>query len=109
MPTRPRPSRCVRPRPKTSLLHVEDGQAPHVFGEVDLASAAWMVHPHAVYLHEGQQYFVQELDLEPQRRHAHPGGARLLHRTAAPDRGQPDRNTELRVRRYPGGGTKALR
>ena len=50
--------------PDNVLLHVEDGQAPHVLGEVDLASASWMVHPHAVYLHEGQQYFVQELNLE---------------------------------------------
>jgi DEAD/DEAH box helicase domain-containing protein len=49
--------------PQNILLHVEDGQVPHVLGEVDLASAAWMVHPHAVYLHEGQQYFVQDLNL----------------------------------------------
>jgi DEAD/DEAH box helicase domain-containing protein len=38
--------------------------APQVIGEVDLASAYWMVHPRAVYIHEGQQYFVHELDLE---------------------------------------------
>jgi DEAD/DEAH box helicase domain-containing protein len=31
-----------------------------------MASAPWMVHPRAVYLHEGQQYFVQELDLSKQ-------------------------------------------
>ena len=37
---------------------------PQVIGEVDLASAYWMVHPRAIYLHEGQQYFVDELDLE---------------------------------------------
>jgi DEAD/DEAH box helicase domain-containing protein len=49
--------------PENVLLHVEDGGPPRILGEVDLASAAWMVHPHAVYLHEGQQYFVQELDL----------------------------------------------
>ena len=49
--------------PENVLLQVEDGQRPRILGEVDLASAAWMVHPHAVYLHEGQQYFVQELDL----------------------------------------------
>ena len=49
--------------PENVLLHVEDGQAPHILGEVDLASAAWMVHPQAVYLHEGQQYFVQDLNL----------------------------------------------
>ncbi len=49
--------------PENVLLHVEDGQAPRLLGEVDLASAAWMVHPRAVYLHEGQQYFVQDLNL----------------------------------------------
>ncbi|HEY5158660.1 MAG TPA: DEAD/DEAH box helicase, partial [Anaerolineales bacterium] len=49
--------------PENVLLHVEDGQATHILGEVDLASAPWMVHPHAIYLHEGMQYFVQELNL----------------------------------------------
>lgn len=39
-------------------------ERPSAVGEVDLPSALWMVHPKAVYLHEGQQYFVQELDLE---------------------------------------------
>ena len=38
--------------------------APQVIGEVDLASAYWMVHPRAIYIHEGQQYFVHELNLE---------------------------------------------
>ena len=38
--------------------------APQVIGEVDIASAYWMVHPHAIYIHEGQQYFVHELNLE---------------------------------------------
>ena len=38
--------------------------APKIIGEVDLASAYWMVHPHAIYIHEGQQYFVHELNLE---------------------------------------------
>jgi DEAD/DEAH box helicase domain-containing protein len=49
--------------PENVLLHIEDGQAPRLLGEVDQASATWMVHPRAVYLHEGQQYFVQDLDL----------------------------------------------
>jgi DEAD/DEAH box helicase domain-containing protein len=49
--------------PANVVLHTEDDSGPHTIGEVDLASAVWMVHPHAVYLHEGQQYFVQELDL----------------------------------------------
>ncbi len=50
--------------PDNVVLQVEDGGGPRTLGEVDLASAAWMVHPRAVYLHEGQQYYVQELDLE---------------------------------------------
>lgn len=49
--------------PENVLLHVADGQAAHLLGEVDQASATWMVHPNAVYLHEGQQYFVQDLNL----------------------------------------------
>ena len=50
--------------PENIALHVEDGDNPHIIGEMDMASAPWMVHPHAVYLHEGQQYFVQELNFE---------------------------------------------
>ena len=38
--------------------------APQVIGEVDLASAYWLVHPRAIYIHEGQQYFVHDLNLE---------------------------------------------
>ena len=33
-------------------------------GTVDSESALWMVHPGAIYLHEAQQYFVKELNLE---------------------------------------------
>jgi DEAD/DEAH box helicase domain-containing protein len=50
--------------PENILLHVDEGQSPRVLGEVDLASAPWLVHPRAVYLHEGQQYYVQELNFE---------------------------------------------
>ncbi len=49
--------------PENVILHVEGGDRPVVIGEVDLESAPWMVHPRAVYLHEGQQYFVQDLNL----------------------------------------------
>jgi DEAD/DEAH box helicase domain-containing protein len=41
----------------------EDGR-PLTVGTVDGESAAWMVHPGAIYMHEGQQYFVQEYDAE---------------------------------------------
>ena len=47
-----------------SILIQTTGEQPHTIGEVDLASAAWMVHPQAVYMHEGQQYYVHSLDLE---------------------------------------------
>ena len=40
----------------------EDGR-PLTIGTVDGESAAWMVHPGAIYMHEGQQYFVQEFNL----------------------------------------------
>jgi DEAD/DEAH box helicase domain-containing protein len=50
--------------PENVVLQVAAGERPFTLGQVDLASAPWMVHPHAIYLHEGQQYYVQELDLE---------------------------------------------
>ncbi len=49
--------------PENVILHVDGGERPFVIGEVDIESAPWMVHPRAVYLHEGQQYFVQDLNL----------------------------------------------
>ncbi len=49
--------------PANVVLHTTGEDGPRTIGEVDLASAVWMVHPRAVYLHEGQQYFVQDLDL----------------------------------------------
>jgi DEAD/DEAH box helicase domain-containing protein len=33
-------------------------------GTIDLHSAYWMLHPQAIYMHEGQAYFVDALDLE---------------------------------------------
>jgi DEAD/DEAH box helicase domain-containing protein len=41
----------------------EDGR-PLTIGTVDGESAHWMIHPGAIYMHEAQQYFVQELNLE---------------------------------------------
>lgn len=35
-----------------------------VIGQIDDSSARWMVHPGAIYLHEGQEYEVSELNLE---------------------------------------------
>lgn len=56
--------------PETIVLQkMAEDSAPQVIGEVDYASASWMVHPGAVYLHEAQAYLVHDLDLE--RRIAH--------------------------------------
>ncbi|MEW5871420.1 MAG: DEAD/DEAH box helicase [Chloroflexota bacterium] len=41
----------------------QDDQAVTI-GQVDQASANWMVHPQAIYLHEGQTYLVENLDME---------------------------------------------
>jgi DEAD/DEAH box helicase domain-containing protein len=48
--------------PTNIVLHTDQGGESTTIGEIDFESAPWMVHPHAVYLHEGQQYFVQDLD-----------------------------------------------
>ncbi|HEY5903141.1 MAG TPA: Zn-binding domain-containing protein, partial [Anaerolineales bacterium] len=53
--------------PNAVVLQAETPDAPPLtVGTVDGESAVWMVHPGAVYLHEAQSYFVEELDLERQ-------------------------------------------
>jgi DEAD/DEAH box helicase domain-containing protein len=56
------------------LLQVEQNEmiAPTIIGQVDFASALWMVHPQAIYLHEGQTYYVETLDLEQKVAHLMP-------------------------------------
>ena len=49
--------------PNTVVLHAATEEGWRVIGEVDSASADWMVHQEAVYMHEGQSYLVDELDL----------------------------------------------
>ncbi|MEY2818898.1 MAG: hypothetical protein RL275_2361, partial [Chloroflexota bacterium] len=61
--------------PQSVVLHTtaDDGR-PTIVGTVDGESANWMVHPGAIYMHEAQQYFVQELDLENRIAHLVPVG-----------------------------------
>lgn len=64
---------------RTSSLHrvalqVPSGETLQTLGEVDYESATWMVHPHAVYLHESQSFEVIELDLEKKRAILRPAG-----------------------------------
>jgi DEAD/DEAH box helicase domain-containing protein len=42
----------------------DDNESWRTIGQVDIASAFWMVHPQAIYLHEGQSFIVEELDLD---------------------------------------------
>lgn len=49
--------------PETVVLQVEQDGAPRTLGLVDTSSAPWLVHPDAVYLHEGRTYLVEDLDL----------------------------------------------
>jgi DEAD/DEAH box helicase domain-containing protein len=50
-------------------LQVAQGDRFVTVGEVDELSSYWMVHPGAVYLHEGQMYSVEEYDLEKKSVH----------------------------------------
>lgn len=61
------PSQSVSLRSTTGesfLLHLEEDDRITIIGEIDQASVDWMVHPQAVYLHQGQSYFVEELNFE---------------------------------------------
>ncbi|MDY6873500.1 MAG: DEAD/DEAH box helicase [Chloroflexota bacterium] len=49
---------------QVSLVLRGDYQRQETIGQVDTNSAYWMVHPDAIYLHEGTSYLVEELDLE---------------------------------------------
>jgi len=50
--------------PQGVVLQTMLDDRPLTIGTVDGESALWMVHPGAIYLHEAQQYFVQDLNLE---------------------------------------------
>lgn len=45
-------------------LHIDQDNRFIKLGEVDSLSAYWLVHPHAVYMHEGQNYLIETLDFE---------------------------------------------
>lgn len=45
------------------LINDQEG-AEKIIGEVDRESVNWMVHPGAIYLHEGVSYLVEKLDFE---------------------------------------------
>ncbi len=55
--------RSASPQSFVLQAAADDGR-PTTIGTVDGESAMWMIHPGAIYMHEAQQYFVQELNLE---------------------------------------------
>jgi DEAD/DEAH box helicase domain-containing protein len=54
---------------KQVILQAWDQGRPEVVGQVDQASAFWMVHPEAIYMHQGQTYLVEDLDIDGQIAH----------------------------------------
>lgn len=50
--------------PQTVVLQTITDDKPQTIGIVDGESATWMTHPGAIYMHEAQQYFVEELNLD---------------------------------------------
>ena len=58
--------------PMRFTLQSETDEGPRVIGEVDYESAMWMVHPQAIYLHNGQVHEVKSLDIENKVAHLRP-------------------------------------
>ncbi len=81
-----------------------DGEPPLTIGEVDGESAAWMVHPGAVYLHQAESYFVDSLDMEAGVAHLRP--VELDYYTEA-SRQTEVNLLELRARLAVAGGSKS--
>jgi DEAD/DEAH box helicase domain-containing protein len=63
------PADAVSLRSVTSdnFVIVDTTQETEVIGEVDFSSALTIVHPKAIYLHQGQQYHVDRLDFEERK------------------------------------------
>lgn len=58
--------------PDNITLIVKGAYSNTTVGQIDITSAYWMVHPDAIYLHEGISYQVEEVDLEAGAAYLHP-------------------------------------
>ncbi len=47
------------------------GEKERIIGEIDEESVFWMTHPEAIYLHEGNSFYVEELDIANHRVNLH--------------------------------------
>jgi len=45
------------------ILQIDSNYNTKTIGAIDRVSAHWMIHPNAIYLHEGDSYLVESLDL----------------------------------------------
>jgi DEAD/DEAH box helicase domain-containing protein len=50
----------------------EHNGKPEVIGEVDFSSALTTVHPKAIYIHQGKQYHVEQLDFDKRKAYVKP-------------------------------------
>jgi DEAD/DEAH box helicase domain-containing protein len=50
----------------------EENGKPEVIGEVDFSSALTTVHPKAIYIHQGEQYHVEQLDFDKRKAYVKP-------------------------------------
>jgi DEAD/DEAH box helicase domain-containing protein len=55
-----------------NVVIIDQGPPARVVGEIDRSSAPTMVHEEAIYIHEGQQYQVERLDLEEKKAFVRP-------------------------------------
>lgn len=71
------PADAISLRTVTSdnFVVVDRQQKPRVIAEVDFSSALTTIHPKAVYMCEGQAYYVEELDFEGRKAYVRPAEA----------------------------------
>ena len=91
--------------PDQVTLIVDGTYRNTTIGQVDLSSAYWMVHPDAIYLHEGTSYLVESLDLETGV--AHLREAAVDYYTQAVEETQVEQKS-LQKTSLVGGGSKSL-
>lgn len=87
--------------PDQVTLVVQNEHKTETIGQVDLNSAYWMVHPEAVYLHEGTSYLVEDLDLETGT--AHLKQVSIDYYTQPKERTRVDEKSRLKEEVVPGG------
>ena len=64
----------LRTAARENVVIIDNGNRarPRVIGEVDAFSAPMLVHTDAIYIHDGQQYHVDELDWEGKKAYVRP-------------------------------------